>query len=147
MAWIIPEESDVLTVLSDTELSAYREAAIAAGQTDPLAPTLAQVVDLVRGYVGANRLNTLGVAGSIPQKLLAPALDLLAVRLPQRVGVPPKEVRKRAADQAVRLLEQVAAGTFVVEEPEVASEETTFSPRPTISSNQRTFTRCAEDGL
>ena len=49
MAWIIPAESDVLTVLSEAELATYRAAALAAGQTDPLAPTLAQVVDLVRG--------------------------------------------------------------------------------------------------
>ena len=53
MAWIIPAESDVLTALSETELATYRAAALASGQADPLAPTLAQVVDLVRGYVGA----------------------------------------------------------------------------------------------
>src|SRR5271156_512205 len=108
MAWITPAEPDVLTVLSETELATYRAAALASGQADPLPPTLAQVVDLVRGYVGADRPTTLGVSGTIPQKLLAPALDLVAVRLPQRVGVPPKDVRKSAADQAIRLLEQVA---------------------------------------
>src|ERR1700749_3839015 len=100
MSWIIPIEADVLTVLSETELATYRAAALAAGQADPLAPTLAQVVDLVRGYVGAYRPNTLGEPGTIPQKLLATALDLVAVRLPQRVGVTPKDVRKTAADQA-----------------------------------------------
>src|ERR1700679_3049211 len=106
MSWILPTESDVLTVLSETELATYRAAATASGQADPLAPTLAQVVDLVRGYVGAYKPNTLGLPGTVPQKLLAPALDLVAVRLPQRVGVAPKDVRKNAADQAVRLLEQ-----------------------------------------
>src|ERR1700679_4062975 len=131
MSWILPTESDVLTVLSESELSTYRAAATAVGQADPLAPTLAQVVDLVRGYVGAYRPNTLGLPGTIPQKLLAPALDLVAVRLPQRVGVPPKDVRKAAADQAVRLLEQVAAGTFNIEEPDSATTETTSAPRPT----------------
>src|SRR5271167_5246881 len=107
MAWITPAESDVLTVLSESELSTYRAAATASGQADPLAPTLAQVVDVVRGYVGAYKPNTLGLPGTIPQKLLAPALDLVAVRLPQRVGVPPKDVRLMASGRAVRLLEQV----------------------------------------
>ncbi len=147
MAWIIPAESDVLTVLSETELATYRAAALASGQADPLTPTLAQVVDLVRGYVGAYKPNTLGLPGTIPQKLLAPALDLVAVRLPQRVGVPPKEVRKTAADQAVRLLEQVAAGVFNIEEPESPTTETTSAPRPTIEARHRHFTQRSEEGV
>ncbi len=31
MAWILPTESDVLTVLSETELATYRAAAMASG--------------------------------------------------------------------------------------------------------------------
>jgi len=147
MSWIIPVEADVLTVLSETELTTYRAAATAIGQTDPLTPTLAQVVDLVRGYVGAYKPNTLGLAGTIPQKLLAPTLDLVAVRLPQRVGVLPKEVRKNAAEQAVRLLERVAAGEFNIEEPEMAIAEATSAPRPTMKGNSRNFTRETEEGL
>ena len=147
MAWIIPAESDVLTVLSSAELTTYRAAATAAGEADPVAPTLAQVVDLVRGYVGAYRPNTLGAAGSIPQKLLAPALDLVAVRLPQRVGVAPKEVRQTAAAKAVRLLEQVAAGEFNIEEPVTVSPETMSAPRPTVESHHRHFGRRDEEGF
>jgi hypothetical protein len=147
MSWIIPAEADVLTVLSETELATYRAAALAGGQADPVAPTLAQVVDLVRGYVGAYRPNTLGAPGSIPQKLLATALDLVAVRLPQRVGVPPKDVRKAAADHAIRLLEQVADGSFNIEEPDDATTETTAAPRPTIKAHHRHFTRYTEEGV
>jgi hypothetical protein len=144
--WIIPAESDLLTVLSENELATYRAAATASGQTDPVAPTLAQVVDLVRGYVGAYRPNTLGLPGTIPQKLLATALDLAAVRLPQRVGVTPKDVRQTAATQAIRLLEQVAAGTFNVEEPDSPTLETTSAPRPTIAGRRRHFTPRTEEG-
>ena len=85
--------------------------------------------------------------GTIPQKLLAPALDLVAVRLPQRVGVPPKDVRKSAADQAVRLLEQVAAGVFNIEEPDSPSLETTSAPRPSIVARHRHFTQRSEEGV
>ena len=145
--WITPAESDLLTTLSETELATYRAAALAAGQADPVAPTLAQVTDLVRGYVGAYKPNTLGLPGTIPQKLLAPAIDLAAVRIPQRVGVPPKDVRQAAADRAVRLLEQVAAGTFNIEEPDSPTTETTAAPAPTISARGARFTRCDEEGL
>jgi hypothetical protein len=147
MSWIIPQESDVLTVLSETELATYRATATAGGQVDPLAPTLAQVVDLVRGYVGAYKPNTLGLPGTIPQKLLAPALDLIAVRLPQRVGVPPKDVRQMAASRAVRLFEQVAAGVFNIEEPDSPTTETTAAPRPSIAAHHRRFTRHSEEGV
>ena len=147
MAWIIPAESDVLTALSETELATYRAAATASGQADPVAPTLAQVVDLVRGYVGAYKPNSLGLPGTIPQKLLAPALDLVVVRLPQRVGVPPKDVRQAAAMSAIRLLEQVAAGTFNIEEPDSFTLETTEAPSPSIVGNCRLFTRCSEEGV
>src|SRR5471032_3151096 len=147
MAWITPAESDVLTVLSETELATYRAAALATGQADPLAPTLAQVVDLVRGYVGAYKPNTLGLPGTIPQKLLAPALDLVAVRLAQRVGVSPKDVRQAAAVQAVRLLEQVAAGVFNIEEPDSPALETTSAPTPTMVARERHFTARTEEGI
>jgi hypothetical protein len=147
MAWIIPLESDLLTAFSETELATYRAAATASGQADPVSPTLAQVVDLVRGYVGAYKPNTLGPPGTIPQKLLAPALDLASVRLPQRVGVPPKDVRAAAAQRAVRLLEQVAAGIFNIEEPLIPTSETTEAPRPTIEARRRHFTPRQEEGI
>jgi len=137
----------VLTVLSETELATYRAASLAAGQGDPLAPTLVQVVDLVRGYVGAYRPNTLGARGTIPQKLLAPALDLVAVRLPQRVGVSPKDVRQAAAVSAVRLLERVAAGEFTIEEPAEATDELASAPSPTISAHHRRFSWREEEGI
>jgi len=147
MAWIIPSESDVLTVLSETELATYRAAAIASGQADPVAPTLAQVVDLVRGYVGSYRPNTLGLPGTIPQKLLATALDLVAVRIPQRVGVSPKDVRLTAATQALRLLEQVAAGAFNIEEPDEETSEVSSAPRPSIAAQRRHFSHHDEEGV
>jgi hypothetical protein len=108
---------------------------------------LAQVADLVRGYVGSYRSNTLGLPGTIPQKLLAPALDLVAVRIPQRVGVSPKDVRLAAATQALRLLEQVAAGAFNIEEPDDASLETTAAPRPTIEARRKHFSHGDEEGV
>ncbi len=137
----------MLTVLSEAELATYRAAALAAGQTDPLAPTLAQVVDLVRGYVGAYRPNTLGGPGTIPQKLLVPALDLVAVRLPQRVGVSPKDVRQQAAASAVRLLERVAAGEFNIEEPVDATDEITSAPSPKVAAHHPRFSRRDEEGV
>lgn len=146
--WISITEADVLTVLSGPELEAYRNAAKAAGQSDPVSPTIAQVTALVRGYVGAWGRNRLGESGTIPEKLLAPALDLLALRLPQRVRINPNEVRKLNAQEALRLFERVANGQFDIEEPDVVdAESSSGGPNPTIASRGKQFGRAQQEGV
>ena len=117
MAWITITEKDVLTVLSGPQLEGVREAALDPIQPDPIAPTVSQVVALVRGYVAGNPANQLGAGETIPAKLMAPALDLIAVRVPQRIGQSPSEGRKDLAKDAIRLLERVSEGKFDIEEP------------------------------
>lgn len=147
MAWITITEADILTVLSADELDAYRAASIADDQPDPVAPTILQVTDVIRGYVGGNRANQLGATG-IPSKLLAPALDLIAVRIPLRVGKTPKEGRKTAGEAAIKLLEQVAAGRFDIEEPLTpTSEVSAVGGRPTFSGRKRRNVRRESNGL
>lgn len=145
--WITITEADVLTVLSGPELDAYRNAAKAVGQADPVAPTLAQVAALVRGYVGACARNRLGASGTIPEKLLAPALDLVALRLPQRVRINPNDARKTNAMAALKLLEQAAAGQFDIEEPiDVDSESGASGSTPTISARAAQFRASQQEG-
>lgn len=149
MPWITISESDLLTAMSGPELLGYREAALADGQADPVAPTIAQVTDLVRGYVGACKNNSLGPAGTIPSKLLPCALDLIAVRIPGRVGKSPKVGRKDAAEAATSLLEQVAKCMFDIEEPvELSAEQpVTGAGRPSFSGRPRRNVRGEHDGL
>jgi hypothetical protein len=147
MAWITIAETDLVTVLSSAELEAYRAAALKVGQADPVAPAIAQVADLVRGYVGGNAANVLGAAGTIPQKLLATALDILAVRIPMRVGKTPAAGRQDAHDKAIKLLEQVAAGKFSIEEPLVETTETASGSTPSFSGRTPSYTRDDQDGI
>lgn len=147
MPWITVTEDDLLTVMNGKELDAYRAAALADGQPDPVAPTISQVVDLVRGYVAACKTNSLGEGNTIPSKLLAPALDLIVVRIPQRVGRDPKQGRKDSAATAITLLEQVAACKFDVESPATPAAESSNVPRPLISRPKRHFDRASQSGL
>lgn len=145
--WITITEADVLTVLSGPELDSYRNAAKAGGQADPVAPVIAQVSALVRGYVGACGRNRLGAPGTIPEKLSAPALDLIALRLPQRVRYVANEARKVNAQEALRLLERVANCNFEIEEPLVDDTESpSHSNGPTISGATPHFRRNQEEG-
>ena len=147
MAWIAITEADVLTVLAGPELAGYRAAALAVGHADPVAPAIAQVTDLVRGYVGGCKNNILGLGATIPQKLLAPAVDILAVRIPKRVGQDPKPGRKAAHDEAIKLLEMVAACTFDIEEPVEATTETSSGQSPASEGKTLTHSRGDQDGI
>lgn len=149
MPWITIIEADLLTAISGPELAGFRDAALADGQADPVAPTIAQVIELVRGYVGACKNNSLGPTGTIPKKLLPPALDLIAVRIPGRVGKSPKAGRKDAAEAATTLLQQVAKCMFDIEEPiEFSAEQpVTGTGRPSFSGRRRRNVRGEHDGI
>lgn len=148
MAWITISENHLLTALSGVELAGFREAALDEQQPDPVQPTIDQVTDLVRGYVGGWKQNTLGPSGTIPQKLLAPAVDIIVARIPGRVGKSPKKGRDDALKAAIELLEQVAAGKFDIEEPvEKSEEQPSGGGRPTFSGRPRRDSRRDQSGF
>jgi hypothetical protein len=147
MAWIEITEADLLTVLSGPELSSYRSAALASGQADPVAPTVAQVVALARGHVAGCRANTLGAGCTLPEKLKAPALDVIAYRIPSRVNIKAGVARRELHDQALRLFEQVSQGRFDIEEPAVAAAESSGASVPRMIERTRRYTRETEEGI
>ncbi len=147
MSWLAVTEDDLLTVMNSPELEAIRAAALAVGQDDPVAPTIAQAVDMVRGYVAGYRANILGAAGTIPQKLLPTTIDIVAYRLPSRVGLEPSESRRSLYNDALALLARVSVGTFAIEEPTTEDTETQAAPSPRMTGKTLTYTRDNQDGL
>lgn len=152
MSWRAITEADILQRLSGDELSALRTAALASGQDDPVDAEISAVTDLVRGYVAANSANVLGAAGTIPERLLAAAVDILAVRIPTRAAgtlIDPNDTRKNANTAAIRLLEQVALGHFSVDVPATGEESTeaSASPRPSVYTRTQRFTPTTMDGI
>ena len=119
MAWISITATDVKTRLTGSELTALQTVALSAGQTDPLVEIIAQVIDGVRGYISANAANTLGAAATVPSKLISASLALIRYRLCTRLPVKSllTEDRVKENEAAIRLLEQVAAGKFAIEDP------------------------------
>jgi hypothetical protein len=149
MAWTNIDEDDVLTVVSHAELTAFRSTSLrpssssSSAQADPLAPVIAQVVDLVRGYVAAHRRNRMGAAGTVPARLLPVALDLIAIRIGSRVGKGPEEVRAKQRDNAMSILEKVAAGQYGVDQPDGSEAD----PLPSIEARDRQFRADQQDGI
>ncbi len=138
-----------MTVLAGPELSAYRSAALGAGQADPMASEITYVTNMVRGRVAACLRNRLGPEETIPEKLMSAACDILAVRIPKRAaGKNPTKSREEAQKDALDLLKDVAACHFAIDDPLEYTQEIIFAPVPTIRAKRqpREFGRAEEEG-
>jgi len=123
MAWRAITDTDIDTVLSSAELAALR--AQAAEGTDPVADSVRLVTDTVRGYIAAHPANRQGPAGTLPERLIDAALALFVVKAYSRTAgllIDLNDTRKKAAESAVTLLRDVAAGRFAVELPAEGTE-------------------------
>ena len=152
MSWRAITEADILERLSGAELSALRAAALADGQADPVAGSISRVTELVRGYVAACASNTLGAVGTVPERLIEPALDLLVVAISARAGgtlMDPTGERAKAKAAAITLLEQVAACKFAVDVPATGteSEESVASASPSLSERTLDLQKTDQDGI
>jgi phage gp36-like protein len=137
MAWNIITTDDIKSRLAGAELNALQTAALADGQVDPTPEIIAQAIDEVRGYVAAGG-NTLGLDGTVPSKLKLTTLNIIRYRLCSRLPVASllTESRIKEYDDAVRLLEQVAAKKFAVEEPTVAATEQAGASSPRFNNSK-----------
>ena len=150
MAWITPAESDLLLAISGAELAALRKAALATGQADPVAPSMYNAAQTVRGYVAACHQNTLGPEGTVPDELLQALADTTVCNIIKRVpGYDISEPRQTARDAATALLKDVAACKFALAQPETAGEETMSGGAPisVVNSVTRNATRANLDSL
>lgn len=150
MPWVQITETDVRDRLSGPELAAYKSAALASGQTDPLPGIIAQTVDEVRGYIAAAGNVSLGDGTTVPGKLVSATVAIVRWRLITRLPLNSAallETRKQEYQDALRLLEQTAAGKFLVEEPTTAAAEQVSTPSPRFSARSRQFTRSSQDGV
>jgi len=146
MPWRAILESDVLTVINSEKLEGIRAAALADGQPDPVQPTIDQVTDQVRGYVATH--NTLGLDGTIPESLIAYALDIIAVRIPMRVDEDPSEGRARLMKDAIRYLERISDGKIDLIDPIEESEEQARGTGVTVVSYRERKAKSSDlDGL
>ena len=153
MAWRAITEADLLTRISGAELEAFREAALADGQVDPVGSIFTQVSDTIRGYVAANEKNSLGMAGTIPVNLMGTAIDLSIIEIPNRVAgmlIDPEDIREKKMARAERRLRDVAADKFKVEQPDSeneAEEDFGGTTSPISTSPTRRFDHTSQDGI
>jgi hypothetical protein len=150
MAWRAITETDLLQRISGDELEALRASALDDDQTDPVAEHISQTTELVRGYIAACSRNELGADGTIPERLIRAACDLLVVDVSSRSAgllIDLNDTRKAARDAAIRLLEQVAACRFAIEQPDDAGDDSPETPAPSMYDKTLYFSRAAQDGV
>jgi hypothetical protein len=128
MSWRSIVESDVVTKINNTELSAYRAAALQGSQADPLTASITEITNLVRGYVPSQR----GADGTVPEELIPAACDILIVSFLNRVNKPISESRNNAKNDAYRLLRDCQEGKFRIAIPATYSTETPAGQVPNI---------------
>lgn len=150
MSWITLSESDVITKLSGPEIAAMKTAALQAGQANPLPEVIEQVVKEIRGYVAACASNTLGEGDTIPDELLGTAISRIRYELATRLPVSSllTEDRRRANEDALTRLRDVAACRFALVQPETAAaDQAGGTNSPAITERTRTFSRSDADGI
>jgi hypothetical protein len=150
--WRAPTESDLLGSISSDELEGLRGASLAQGQSDPVAPALQKTVDLVRGYIAGNAENVLGPEGTLPERLIGPAMDVALVSIGSRVvGIifDPDNIRRDNSRAAIRLFERVSEGKYQVEKPDTAAaaNQQATASSPSFSDTSSTFDRTSQDGI
>lgn len=123
MSWQTLHPDQLKRRFATAELAALQRAKIDLDDASIVA-TLQDVTGTVRGYVAANRVNRLDLEGTIPATLVSAALDIAMVDYSVSVAgvlIDPKGNRKAAKEAAVKLLQDVAAGRFAIDQPDLAT--------------------------
>lgn len=130
MSWGPITSTDVEPRLSGAELKALQTKVLADGQTDPITPVIADTVEEVRGHIASySGDGSLGAAGTIPARLRAATIAVIAFRLTLRLPVETSDptitaARRSEAEAAFRLFSKVESGDYVVDQPEASVSST-----------------------
>ena len=137
MAWRRPTEADLASALSAAEAGAFKQS---AGKSQPVERQIADTVAFVRGCIrsgGRCRMDADG--GTLPESLIAPAMDLCRFRFLTRLDQPVNEARTKLHEDARKLFDAVARGEYVPKgaAPETASDGAALSPASAPASPPR----------
>lgn len=136
MTWRAPTETDIINAgISGAELTAFRGAALAEGQADPLAGQIAIVVDFMRGYIARcpNVDMTTKAAGTLPESAILTFCDIIVPVIQGRPAgaiIDPNGIRLDARGNAMRWLRDAAECKVAVDEAPPSTAEGSPIPAP-----------------
>lgn len=117
-AWRKVTETDLTSALSAAEVGAFKQS---AGRGQPVSQQIAETVAFVRGCIrSGGRCKADPDETTLPESLVAPAMDWLRFRFLTRMNIAVNEPRTKLYEDARRLFEEIARGEYV---PESAVED------------------------
>lgn len=115
-AWRKVTETDLTSALSAAEVGAFKQS---AGRGQPVAQQIAETVAFVRGCIrSGGRCHADADAATLPESLIAPAMDWLRFRFLTRMNIPVNEARTKLYEDARKLFDAIARGEYVPESAE-----------------------------
>jgi hypothetical protein len=149
--WIPLTSALLQTKLTAAEFSSISAAQLPSGTTaaELIAQEITSTVAMVRGYVAANRENTLGEGETIPDELRDAALCILRHKTFSRIPGLKKlldEARVREYEDALAQLKDAAAGRFRVTPPETIATAQPASQTIASRASKRQSTRQSWSG-
>ena len=130
MAWVKPDNEDLAATLSQVEIDEFNNSPDFSSQENPSGRVIADAAEMVRGYL--RKLENKGAIkihpedGYIPQGLMNPCMDIAAFKMLKRFNLEPTEARKRAYEEAMRVLRDVGNELMIPEsytDPAASEEE------------------------
>ena len=112
-AWRKVTETDLTSALSAAEVGAFKQS---AGSGRPVAQQIAETVAFVRGCIrSGGRCKADSDETTLPESLVAPAMDWLRFRFLTRMNLAVNEARTKLYEDARRLFDAIARGEYVPE--------------------------------
>lgn len=138
--WITLTTADIDDYLVGAQVGALRTAALSAGQSDPVAEAIADITAEIRNYIRSCPINVLSLTpGTIPPELKRHACALIIEAAQPRLKLKLSDDQRTAAENARKLLQQVAACRYAVAapvDPQTTPSDQAATLKPTIAQKQ-----------
>ena len=149
--WIQIDIPDIEQYLVGAQGGDLRAAALAPGQSDPVADAIDDISAEIRNYIRGCASNVLSATpGTIPPELKRHAAALIIEAAQPRLKLRLSDDQKAAAENARRLLREIAACKYPVAKPtdpltQPADQGATV--KPTINARPKRYGRDSQDGI
>lgn len=149
MSWRKITQADFEAALSRKEIELFARSSN-PDEDSPVDRQLAITTDAVRGFVRSGRkCRICPEEGTLPDMLIAPALDIAVFNLLKRFSPAISEPRTAAYNRANSLMERIATGEIAPEDFGDAPEPETFTTlaRPAFTRKTLTLARRRQEGI
>ena len=134
--WRQINEDDLIATLSSDEIEAFKND-FSAG-SDPVGVLCRRAAAMVRDYLRTNgNIRMSDDDTLVPESLISPAMDYVAIDVLKRLAIEPTDIRKEARKDAIAYFDKIASGRLTAESYGAAPTESTGGPAIQIVRSSR----------